>query len=156
MPQPPHKVPKSYTPPPNPYATGPIVWHPTTVYEVARHVPAGQKPADYMKAPMTIDTGAWQSTIPKSMGTALGYKQHPGERVYHYYTSIGPTPYLLREMDLKIAGHKPVTIPVSWAQTEQVSTGAAIGRKGVLDHFDIFFSEANNKMDFKARDGVWK
>eukprot|EP00759_Apiculatamorpha_spiralis_P008641 PhF_6_TR15589/c0_g1_i1/m.24193 len=136
---------KVYTPKPNKFATGPIVWHPVGTFEVSSTKPG----AEYVKAPLLIDTGAFESCVPHSLGEMMGFApRQAGERLHTYVTATGEKKYLLRDMNVKIKG-QPVKIPVGWGVDDD-STGV-IGRRGILNKYDIVFMERKNKMDFIPR-----
>eukprot|EP00760_Papus_ankaliazontas_P005224 PhM_4_TR12451/c0_g1_i1/m.26466 len=142
---------KVYQHPPNKYATGPMVWHPTTSYNVQDADPK-HKNAPMIKSLFLMDTGAFMSSVPKRLGTEMGFAApKPNEKQHIMLTAGGEIPYYSRQMNLKIQNHPSVAVPVAWLQRDP-PTGPTLGRRGITDRFDIMLSERKNTLQFYPRD----
>lgn len=92
-----------------------------------------------------IDSGADVTLIPYSFGVLLGIQKRNGqaERIGGISGSIE---VINKTCSMKI-GKKIMTVPLAWAQTEEVP--ALLGREKVFDAFHIIFRQDRKEIFFQ-------
>lgn len=101
-----------------------------------------------IEAAMYIDSGADITMVPLGFGKALGFKQHPYDKILEIKGVSGAgVPYLLKKAILIINGRK-LNIRLAWALIEEVPL--LLGRLDIFSKFKITFDEKRGSITFRS------
>ena len=95
---------------------------------------------------MLIDSGADITFLPKRLGERLGYIVSHGEVTSTALGVGSEVPYLIRRNAVEINGEL-LNIRLLWGQSD-VIPDVLLGRLDVFDHFDVTFSQRQQKVIF--------
>ena len=119
------------------------IWIPTAIVEIK-----SQKLS--LSCKMLVDTGAYLSMIPYSVGIELGLTISEDEILEAGGAGGASIPHVVKELEIQI-GDYSIHARIGWALTDEVPL--LLGRLDIYDEFDIEFSQSRRKVIFRKMSG---